>query len=792
MSVAAAALNSYATPDPEQIGRFLLLKRLGQGAQGTVYLARDEQLGREVAIKMLGHRQQSDRLMQEARNVSNLNHSNIIPLYEIGIHEGSSYLVYEYFPGKPLKSIVQQGRPVAGPRVARIIQGILAGVSFAHNSGLIHRDLNPSNIMVSEQDLPRILDFGIAQVSGTETSEISGTPNYMAPEVLKNDNVTPLVDIFSIGLIMHEMLTGKQVFSAENSMAVMFQVANENILPPNRFNTQVDAELSQIVMRALQRDVSQRYQNAEEMSDAIAAYLASREDKEPESTEVSEKRNSTLEFLLRRMQRKQDFPAVSTHISDINQKSSQHGMSSANELANVILKDYALTTKLLRLVNSSYFGQFGGEITTISRAIVILGFEQVRAAALSIILFEHLKDEGMAHDLKKGAYSALMSGVIARQHAKNMKLRNDDDIETAFIASMFHQLGKLLAIYYFPEEYKDISQQLELQQQDENKVAKQILGLDYVALGQGIAKEWKLPAVISSCMEKMPNTPIKSPTTQTDFLRQISCFSNELCQLHEAGGDMQEAIAALAERYKESFHLDKDDILQLINDSRQEAKQFERILKLDKRDIDPFASLDAQQQGVDGYSLETSRLERTAGQHQGSELVLNSNQQSVLLQGISDITNAMLGDYNLNDVLTMILETIYRGLGFTHVLFCIRENKAGVLQGRFGFGKDVDQIIPGFRAPVDEPGIFNDAVKRMKETVITNTSNKKHHKDIPVWLTQQMTPTSIAVYPVVVNKRVIGVIYADSDGETPSFSKEGLGFLMTLSKQASLAIQQKS
>ena len=140
----------------------------------------------------------------------------------------------------------------------------------------------------------------------------------------------------------------------------------------------------------------------------------------------------------------------------INKKTSNHDFASASEISNVILKDYALTTKILRLVNSSMYRQFGGEITTISRAVVILGVENVQAATLSIVLFDHLNNSTQEKELKKATYSALMSGIIARQQAKIILSINDNEKESAFIASMLHTLGNMLVIYYLPEEYTDI------------------------------------------------------------------------------------------------------------------------------------------------------------------------------------------------------------------------------------------------------------------------------------------------------------------------------------------------
>ena len=423
---------------PKQIGRFEPIDILGKGAQGIVYLAEDTQLDRKVAIKTLDKRRQDpEQLNQEAKNVSKLNHPNIIPLYEIGFHQETPFLVYQYYKGEQLKERLQREGKLKQLDAVKLANQFLDGIGYAHKNNIIHRDLNPSNLLIDSEGSIKIMDFGISVIVGTVTAstEITGTVNYLAPEQLTNSELGPAVDIFASGLILYEMLTGHQVYSANNSMAVMYKITNETIAPPSKRNPEIDKDLDAIVMKALEKDPANRYASAAEMQASLQKYLKVDDDEKKESSD--NKTSSAVDFLLRRMKRKQDFPAISTHITEINQKTSGANKSSANELSNVILKDYALTTKLIRMVNSSFFGQFGGEITTVSRAVVILGYEQVRAAVLSIILFEHLQNNEQASELKNAAYTALMSGIIAREKAKMMKSINPDDVETVFVTSMF-------------------------------------------------------------------------------------------------------------------------------------------------------------------------------------------------------------------------------------------------------------------------------------------------------------------------------------------------------------------
>lgn len=795
----AAAANITNSTLPKQIGRFQPIDILGSGAQGIVYLAEDTQLGRKVAIKTLDrHRQDAEQLNQEAKNVSQLNHSHIIPLYEIGFHEDNPFLVYQYYDGEQLKKRLQREKKLKQYDAVRIINQVLDGIGYAHHHKIVHRDLNPSNLLIDKAGSVRIMDFGISVIAGTMTAsaEITGTANYLSPEQLNNSEIGPSVDIFSCGLILYEMLTGHQVYSASNTMAVMYKISNETVAPPSKRNSEIDNELDAVVMKALQKDPNDRYSNVAEMQAALKKYLSVDDGNNDSSNAAS----GTVEFLLRRMKRKKDFPAVSSHISEINQKSSSSDTSSATELSNVILKDFALTTKVVRLVNSSFYGQFGGEITTVSRAVVILGYEHVRAAVLSIILFEHLQNNEQANELKNAAYTALMSGIIAREKAKQIKSINDEDVESAFITSMFHLLGKLLSIYYFPEEFEAMKTLVSNKGIDEDQAMRSILGTSYEELGRGIAKEWQLPDIISNSMQKLPEGAVPIAKSSDESLRQLACFSNELCAISSQSENVEQAYEELAARYNESLGMTRDGITELLNASIKEAEEFTRILNIDTSKVTVFNNLrknnieteDGQQWSTEvnpnasmesGVSIETTKAK--ARTHE-------QNQHDILVNGIAEITDSLLSDFNLNEILTMVLETIYRGMGFNRVLFAIHSASNKQVIARFGLGKNIDDIIAKFRYSVDDSNnVLVSAIKTGKEYIVLDVNSEEYKEKIPVWLRNLTLPTTVVLYPLVVNKKCIGLIYADNDDADIKISMEALGFFKTLRNQASLAIQQR-
>ena len=189
---AVANKNTSNLSLPKQMGRFQPVDILGKGAQGIVYLAEDTQLGRKVAIKTLDKRRQDpEQLNQEAKNVSKLNHSHIIPLYEIGFHEETPFLVYQYYEGEQLKERLQRENKLSQLDAVKIANQFLDGIGYAHKNNIIHRDLNPSNLLIDIEGNVRIMDFGISVIAGTVTAstEVTGTVNYLAPEQLTNSEL---------------------------------------------------------------------------------------------------------------------------------------------------------------------------------------------------------------------------------------------------------------------------------------------------------------------------------------------------------------------------------------------------------------------------------------------------------------------------------------------------------------------------------------------------------------------------------------------------------------------------
>ena len=233
------------------IGRFEVVQPLGRGMQGSVWLAHDPQLKREVAIKTIDVDANSNpaavrTLLEEAVMASRLVHPGLVTLFDAGRDGDKPYLVFEYVPGRTLATVIRDDGRIAPLAAARYTLQMLQAVEFAHRKGVVHRDLKPANVMIAADDIARVMDFGIASlVSGVDPADTGfhGTPAYTAPEYVTNREFSPRSDVFSIGLMLHEMLTGEPAISGSTVFEVLHKIANVPFTPPSEKAAEVDSLL---------------------------------------------------------------------------------------------------------------------------------------------------------------------------------------------------------------------------------------------------------------------------------------------------------------------------------------------------------------------------------------------------------------------------------------------------------------------------------------------------------------------------------------------------------------------
>ncbi|HUP29994.1 MAG TPA: serine/threonine-protein kinase [Usitatibacter sp.] len=257
---------------PEKFGRYRVLKELGRGAMGIVYLAEDEVLARTVAIKMIaltGSDQERDtheaRFRQEARAAGGLTHPSIITIYDVGREGDVAFIAMELVQGRELRELIRDGS-LAPAEAVEIAAQVAEALAFAHEHGIVHRDIKPGNIMVLDDGRIKIMDFGIARLREptvkTQTGVLLGSPQYMSPEQISGQSLDGRADIFSLGVVLYEMLTGIKPFDAADLTQVLFWVVNMPTKPPSERRPGLPAVIDYIAARALKKKPDERYATA--------------------------------------------------------------------------------------------------------------------------------------------------------------------------------------------------------------------------------------------------------------------------------------------------------------------------------------------------------------------------------------------------------------------------------------------------------------------------------------------------------------------------------------------------
>jgi serine/threonine-protein kinase len=265
-----------------QLGRYEIISELGQGAMGVVYKATDPLIDRGVAIKTINlglaledRDEYEGRFYQEAKAAGRLSHPNIVTIYDVGKSGDVAYIAMEFLQGRELREILNDSQTLPVERVLDIVIQVALGLTYAHEHGIVHRDVKPANVMVGADGHVKITDFGIARMESasvrTQTGMILGSPKYMSPEQVMGKVIDQRSDIFSLGVMLYEMLTGKTPFGGENINAIMYQTLNSIPPPPGSVNPAVPDMLNYISAKALAKGLDDRYQCAKDFVDDLRA-----------------------------------------------------------------------------------------------------------------------------------------------------------------------------------------------------------------------------------------------------------------------------------------------------------------------------------------------------------------------------------------------------------------------------------------------------------------------------------------------------------------------------------------
>lgn len=585
---------SPITASRPRIGRFVLMRKIGNGGQGTVYLAEDPVLDRRVAIKLIhldavGSSLTPGVLPREARMAARLQHPNIVPIYDVGHHRGRPYLVFEFVRGRTLGEVLKAEGALPAHRALALMRPIVEAMAHAHTREVLHLDLGPGNVLVGERDVPRIMDFGLAQLLDTvrDTTAVPvGTLLYMAPEQLEEKPPAPPADVRALGLVLFEALTARSAITARSVSRAVREIVEQDIDLSALDTGPEMTPIIELLAGCLARDPAARYRDASVMLHALDAAIDARRRMQAAIAPASSQ--ATVQFLLRRMQRRKDFPALSRSLVEINRMTAHESKATASQLATVVLRDFALTNKLLKLANSAYYGIFAGEVKSVSHAISLLGFEQLRITANSLTLFCHITDRARSAGLREMLVRSFVAGLLARHLARQQSMGN---AEEAFICGMFQTLGETLTMFYFAEEYADIEALIARERCTRRTATRRILGIDFATLGAAVAREWHFPEIIVTAIAGLPDDDVErtgsasialradathARSARVDVtrargadgahlrgmdgarLRDVAVFADAVCEILGGGGSAVPAddFAALCARFEHS--LDQD------------------------------------------------------------------------------------------------------------------------------------------------------------------------------------------------------------------------------------------
>jgi HD-like signal output (HDOD) protein len=519
-------------------------------------------------------------------------------------------------------------------------------------------------------------------------------------------------------------------------------------------------------------------------------------------TRTDDQRPAGLDAILRRLRSASGFPTLSTTIADINRVVSSD-LHNNRQLTQVILSDASLTTKLLQVVNSAIYGQYHGRIRTISKAVMILGCDEVSNIATALAMLEFSRGRPQQKTLQDELIGAFFAGVVSKKLGQRLGIANSEE---AVMCAMFQSLGRMLVTFFLYEERQQILALMDKGMSDD-AAAERVLGISYRALGVGMAREWNFPVRLIEGMETLALREISSPDTDIQRLKIAANYANDLYNiaLRTPAANKSAALLALSKRYGAAVKLDTKELTDIVDQGLKEMAGRSATLDLPAANSPTLKTIRAwnggpsddaavpEEEATPQADPLTQRVD-AIDEQLGTQTTAPENSQQALSAGIRDVTEALASDCSLNDLLHMVLETMYRGMNFTRTMIFIRDARANTMRARFGFGADIDRVIPQCNFPLAfAPDAFHVSIEKGADIVIENAQAENIAQRIPEWYRKAIRAKSFILLPVMLKGQALGLLYADS--EQPDGIKidaDQLGLLRTLRGQVTLAFKHSA
>lgn len=508
---------------------------------------------------------------------------------------------------------------------------------------------------------------------------------------------------------------------------------------------------------------------------------------------------ATVTRLLAAIRESGDFPGMARTVESITALTSSEVTSSAT-LADQILQDYGLTQKVLRLVNTAAYAQHE-PVTTITRAVMLMGFERIRSIATGLLVFEHLQKQARTAALVDTLAMSFFSAVLGRNIAENSDAAN---AEEAFISALFHRLGRLLVAFYLPED-DAVVQSVGHDRQDAK--ARELLGLSFQQLGKAVADELKLPLKLSEGMVRIAGAESRRSLSPAERLGCLATLANDITDVLASPEDalkkratIQRLLTSYSTQLTVTGTID-DLVAKTLRDVKGSSTGFVFTVP-----SSPFlsgvgewrvATLVAPETGVGSPVEASSAGALLADVTDESGAPAADSPETILAKGLHEITSMLVTDYAVDDVLSVALETIYRalGIGRVRVFFLLMDPAAAAARFRFGFGHKPGDIAQWAEVPIKgAEDLFSLSVSQQKDIVIRDAATPEVAGALPRWFTRRGVPDRFLILlPLVINQRTVGLFYVDGDkAGLPRLTPAVINFVKVLRGQAALAITQKA
>ena len=447
-------------------------------------------------------------------------------------------------------------------------------------------------------------------------------------------------------------------------------------------------------------------------------------------------------ILWKRMGEQGDFPSLSKSVHDLTETIHDEEKS-ITDITGAILSDFTLTQKVIRLANSAMYAGIGGEITTVTKAAVVLGFDAISHLALSVRFVDKLSAGSPdSATSRTEMIKALVAGDIARKIAAKANLA---DSEEAVICALMHHLGRLLLVFYFPDEWLEIQKISVSKSLTENQSTLEVIGLTLDDISQEAAKSWHLPKKISNSMTSQISPGRSSIPGSPDWLKALANFSGEAATIMAAKDVNGNDLKKLASRYGDALLVSANSIIESVNNAIETAND--------------LTILDAVEQP------------------QGKP----ADSKARLAEGVAETTKALAEGMTFGNALNMALETMYGSMGFNRVVAFLRDGDT--FKGKIVFGSMMPEVLPRLEFPeAYAMDVFHLSLKNKADVFIQDVAEPKSASSMPAWFTEALPDVrAFVLLPMTFNGRPIGLLYGDwQQGTTGSVEKEELLLMRSL------------